>query len=156
MKCNHRYDEVNINKIASVFGLNEICLKSAKIFVDSQKMNQQGLVSSGDTDGPMFGGPIENVTVSGILLVVFTMVVTRMMVVLSRIVNDRDLTQVDVGEDAVLECRVNHLGDYLVRSVSGLVTSDDGRPVILVMVMSIVVLRMLMLLTTALYTGGLV
>ena len=45
------------------------------------------------------------------------MVVTRMMVVLSRIVNDRDLTQVDVGEDAVLECRVNNLGDYLVRSV---------------------------------------
>ena len=64
-KCNHRYDEVNINKIASVFGLNEICLKSAKIFVVSQKMNQQGLVSSGDTGGPMFGGPIENVTVSG-------------------------------------------------------------------------------------------
>ena len=119
-------------------------------------MNQQGFVGSGDTSGPMFGGPIENVTVSGILLVVFTMVVTRMMVVLSRIVNDRDLTQVDVGEDAVLECRVNNLGDYLVRSVSGLVTSDDGRLVILVMVMSILVLRMVMLLTTALYTGGLV
>ena len=156
MKCNHRYDEVNINKIASVFGLNEACLKSLKFFVDSQKMNQQGFVGSGDTSGPMFGGPIENVTVSGILLVVFTMVVTRMMVVLSRIVNDRDLTQVDVGEDAVLECRVNNLGDYLVRSVSGLVTSDDGRLVILVMVMSILVLRMVMLLTTALYTGGLV
>ena len=73
LKCNHRYDEVNINKIASVFCLNETCLKSAIFFVDSQKMNQQGWFGSGDPSGPKFGGPIENVTVSKILLVVFTM-----------------------------------------------------------------------------------
>lgn len=48
-------------------------------------MNQQGFVGQGDNSGPMFDGPIENVTVSGILLVVFTMVVTRMMVVLFRV-----------------------------------------------------------------------
>ena len=47
-------------------------------------MNRQGLVGSGDFSWPMFDGPIENVTVSGILLVVFTMVVNRMMVVLLR------------------------------------------------------------------------
>ena len=75
MKCNHRYDEVNINKIASVFCLKKTWLKSAIFFVDSQKMKQQGWFGSGDPSGPMFDGPIENVTVSKILLVVFTMVV---------------------------------------------------------------------------------
>ena len=65
-------------------------------------------------------------------------------------------TQVGVGRDAVLECRVNNLGDYLVRSVSRLVNIDGGRLMILVMLMSILMLRMVMLLTTALYTGGLV
>ena len=34
--------------------------------------------------------------------------------------------KVDVGGDAVLECKVNNLGDYHVRSVSRLVTSDIG------------------------------
>ena len=62
----------------------------------------------------------------------------------------------DVGRDAVLECRVNNLGDYLVRSISRLVTSDGGRLVILVMLMSILMLMMVMLLTTSPYTGGLV
>ena len=48
-------------------------------------MKQQGWFGSGDPSGPKFGGPIENVTVSEILLVVFTMVVTVMMVVLLRV-----------------------------------------------------------------------
>ena len=47
-------------------------------------MKQQGWFGSGNPNGPKFGGPIENVTVSGILWVVFIMVVERMMVVLLR------------------------------------------------------------------------
>ena len=45
-----------------------------------KKTYQQGVVGSGGSSEPMFGGPIENVTVSDLWL--FTMVVTMMMVVL--------------------------------------------------------------------------
>ena len=71
--------------------------------------------------------------------------------------DDRDHTQVEVGRDVVLECKVNNLGPYIVSYEVVDIQNDHGDDGWLVVMLLILILRMMMLLTiiTACTTGKL-